>query len=496
MLAGRAPATGGGEGDGKPDGDGDLRPGAPGWRQAVDDHYASLADALETMDPETRARFEDDYARTTGVLPGVIAKQLRAGLLSADPAGQAFAATRLDRLMDPDPDLIATIPENERARARAIAGFAGLGLPPARAVELAEEKLSQGILPSEDLIRGDDTAAGEKDTPGDGRAVDAGDGGEKRSGGDEPEPRAGPDDDTPEDGAPRGSGPDADVVPSARKLGTDGLSGVQKRRIADAKAEFDKLAGLQPGSSELKRAKEQLSRLQQRLTKTERLELVRQVIAEIPLRGLGGRGTDRLLADGQPNRPTGELRRPSFRSEFVENTLLGQLTLKPLGDAIAGLRGMAGLDPVNPFSGRILSKKEVQETNFLTLVGAGTAGAGRLARLARNIPAPRSLGNVKARKWYIQQLDAIPDALDGSRPLDVQAKLAHRLRNEARDTGRKAMKDQKKAKTQRPNRTFEEMIQTARDRGFEGDDIWRYIIEAAQRSNPVVDESLGVTRKK
>ena len=276
VLAGRAPATG--EVDGKPDGggikDGDLRPGAPGWRQAVDDHYASLADALETMDPDERARFEDDYAQATGVLPGVIAKQLRAGLLSADPAGQAFAATRLDRLMDPDPDLIATIPENERARARAIAGFAGLGLPPARAVELAEEKLSQGILPSEDLIRGDDTAAGEKDTPGDGRAVDAGNGGEKRSGGDEPEPRAGPDDDTPEDGAPSGSGPDADVVPSARKLGTDGLSGVQKRRIADAKAEFDKLAGLQPGSSELKRVKEQLSRLQQRLTKTERLELV------------------------------------------------------------------------------------------------------------------------------------------------------------------------------------------------------------------------------
>jgi len=52
VLAGHAPATGDREGDGKPDGGGvkdeDLRPGAPGWPQAVDDHYASLADTEET----------------------------------------------------------------------------------------------------------------------------------------------------------------------------------------------------------------------------------------------------------------------------------------------------------------------------------------------------------------------------------------------------------------------------------------------------------------
>ncbi|MCZ6483224.1 MAG: hypothetical protein O6757_08280 [Alphaproteobacteria bacterium] len=80
----------------------------------MDGRYASLADVLETMDPNTRARFEDDYARTTGVLPEAVAKPLRAWLLSAGPAEQAAAATRLDRLMDPDPDLIATIPEDER----------------------------------------------------------------------------------------------------------------------------------------------------------------------------------------------------------------------------------------------------------------------------------------------------------------------------------------------------------------------------------------------
>ena len=157
---------------------------------------------------------------------------------------------------------------------------------------------------------------------------------------------------------------------------------------------------------------------------------------------------------------------------------------------------MAGLDPVNPFSGRILSKKEVQETNFLTLVGAGTAGAGRLATLARNIPTPRSLGNVKARQWYLQQLDAIPDALDGSRPLDVQAKLAQRLRREAIEAAREAMVDRKSVAELPPPKSFEDMIERARDRGLEGDDIWRYIIEAAKRSNPVVDESLGVTRMK
>ena len=124
--------------------DADPRPGAPEWRQAVDDHYASLADALETMDPETRARFEDDYARTTGVLPEPVAKRLRAGLLSADPAEQAAAATALARLKDGNPALVSAIPEDERRRARAIAEFADLGLPPARAVELAEERLAGG----------------------------------------------------------------------------------------------------------------------------------------------------------------------------------------------------------------------------------------------------------------------------------------------------------------------------------------------------------------
>ncbi len=146
VLAGRAPATG--DGDGKPDGGGvkdeDLRPGTPEWRQAVDDHYASLAPALETMDPETRARFEDDYARATGVLPGAVWKELLGGLLSSDPAAQAAAATRLAGLEDIDPALIEAIPADERRRAEAITGFVDLGLAPARAVELAEEKLAGG----------------------------------------------------------------------------------------------------------------------------------------------------------------------------------------------------------------------------------------------------------------------------------------------------------------------------------------------------------------
>ncbi|MCH7956552.1 MAG: hypothetical protein IIB63_03260 [Proteobacteria bacterium] len=156
VLAGRAPATG--EGDGKPDGggvkDGDLRPGAPEWPQAVDDHYASLSDTLETMDPDERARFEDDYARATGVLPGAVAKRLRGGLLSADPAEQAAAATHLVRLKDVDPALFSVIPAVERRRAQAIAGFVDLGLPPPRAVELAQKKRAQLVLPTEDLTGG------------------------------------------------------------------------------------------------------------------------------------------------------------------------------------------------------------------------------------------------------------------------------------------------------------------------------------------------------
>ncbi len=197
MLAGRTPATG--DGDGKPagggDGDEDLHQGAPEWRQAVDDHYASLADTLETMDPDERARFEDDYAQATGVLPDAIAKTLRGGLLSADPAEQAAAAQRLARLQDVDPGLVSAIPAQERRRAAAIAEFADLGLPAPSAVELAEEKRAdekpaEGAPAPQDITggadddgTGDDTSLagddedvtdpGEEDTPSDDEVVEA-----------------------------------------------------------------------------------------------------------------------------------------------------------------------------------------------------------------------------------------------------------------------------------------------------------------------------------
>ena len=162
----------------------DLRPGAPEWRQAVDDHYAGLADALETMDPDTRARFEDDYARTTGVLPEAVAIRLRGGLLSADPAEQAAAAQRLARLKDVDSGLlIVIIPENERRRAQAIAELADLGLPPARAVELAAEKLAQRVLPTKDLT-GNTTLIGDVRGGSEEGTIDGSDDGSIVSGGD------------------------------------------------------------------------------------------------------------------------------------------------------------------------------------------------------------------------------------------------------------------------------------------------------------------------
>ena len=139
------------------------------------------------MDPDERVRFEDDYARTTGVLPDAIAKQFRAGLLSADPAEQAVAAARLDRLKDVDPALVSAIPADERRRAQAIAEFVDLGVPPARAVELAAEKPARGVLPSEDLVGGEGGADGEKDTPSDDEVVEAEEGVDKTSEDDEGE---------------------------------------------------------------------------------------------------------------------------------------------------------------------------------------------------------------------------------------------------------------------------------------------------------------------
>lgn len=127
------------------------------------------------------------------------------------------------------------------------------------------------------------------------------------------------------------------------------------------------LSGLLPGTQSFERAQRRLAELEKGFSQAERKEVVEKLLDRASSRNGG-------LTDPFQGRSTGELRAPSFRSEFVENNLLGQLTLKPLGETVAGLKALAGQDPVNPFSGRILSPGEVQDSQVLALTSAATGG--------------------------------------------------------------------------------------------------------------------------
>ena len=54
-----------------------------------------------------------------------------------------------------------------------------------------------------------------------------------------------------------------------------------------------------------------------------------------------------------------------------------------------------------------------------------------------------------------------------------------------RELAQKLMKEE-------PNLTWEQVVQKAKDKGYTGDDVYRYIIESSQRSRTSVNQSLGL----
>ncbi len=99
-------------------------------RAAVDAVFENLAEDIAEHPPEDRASIEDDYVAATGMLPAALRDHLLGGMLSEDPAAQVAAAGRFVKFEDSDPVLIADIPDDQRARVRAITAFALPNPPP------------------------------------------------------------------------------------------------------------------------------------------------------------------------------------------------------------------------------------------------------------------------------------------------------------------------------------------------------------------------------
>jgi hypothetical protein len=116
------------------------------------------------------------------------------------------------------------------------------------------------------------------------------------------------------------------------------------------------------------------------------------------------------------------------------------------------------------------------------------------ARVTKGLPKPGSLSNEATRKWYHQQLDAIPSQIDSSLPLREQALQAFKLRNDVKLQARDLMADRATAASLPAPKTLQDVVRKAYDQGLRGDDVWRYVLGGSQRSNTGVDAALGFSR--
>lgn len=124
-------------------------------------------------------------------------------------------------------------------------------------------------------------------------------------------------------------------------------------------------------------------------------------------------------------------------------------------------------------------------------VGEGTGGGSS----AEGGAEPGTLSDVEARQWYLEQEAKIPNMIDDSLPLEQQAKQAFELRNQFRTQARELMSNRQLAESLNitdPNLTWEQIIQKQIDKGLTGDDIYKAIIESAQRSRTSVNQLLGL----
>ncbi|WP_250888216.1 hemagglutinin repeat-containing protein [Ralstonia solanacearum] len=142
----------------------------------------------------------------------------------------------------------------------------------------------------------------------------------------------------------------------------------------------------------------------------------------------------------------------------------------------------------------INAERAVGAPRELTSVNA--AGRVFVAPSGASIPLPEmaSMTNVEVRQWYLAQEAKIPSLIDSSVSLEQQAYQAWNLRNTFRTAAREAMADQEAASqlnAARPHMTWKETVQKYSGE-YSGDDLWKQIIGAAQRSNAEVNKSLGV----
>ena len=108
----------------------------------------------------------------------------------------------------------------------------------------------------------------------------------------------------------------------------------------------------------------------------------------------------------------------------------------------------------------------------------------------------KSLSNKEARIWYKTHDENIPDLIDKSKPIEVQARQACDLRNKYRTQTRELMADQEERKRldiDEPNKSFDELIADKMTRKkLSREEAIVDIYKTATKTNTGVNKSLGL----
>lgn len=106
------------------------------------------------------------------------------------------------------------------------------------------------------------------------------------------------------------------------------------------------------------------------------------------------------------------------------------------------------------------------------------------------------LSNIEVRKRYVQAVADIKNNIDSSLPMEEKARKAFEARNRIRTQARDMMADEKTRKqldTERPNKTFEELIQSKMNRkGMSREEAIQDIYKTATKTNENVNKELGL----
>ncbi len=108
----------------------------------------------------------------------------------------------------------------------------------------------------------------------------------------------------------------------------------------------------------------------------------------------------------------------------------------------------------------------------------------------------RKLDNREVRQWYIYHDKQIPDMIDKTQPLEMQARQACKLRNLHRMQARELMRDQKARRRldeTDPNRSFEDLVADKMKRkGLTQKQAYEDILKTSAKTRKSVNKSLGL----